>query len=374
MSVEIKVGHSGSCPHSPKGIKKIKENEFLVYPQWRAVPGRDEEAEAGWGARLEIKILKTGRDKEQVTLHIDWQFPAKDHSRVETFRDFAYIKKGDEWVMIVPESIEGSIVTFVLDAPEGETEMAQYPAYNLPELKADLKRWQDKGALVSVYGKSENGLDLPIVKIGKKSPGKERVIVLLRNHAYESAASYCCRGIIDFLLKDAPLAVYLKSKFVIELFPMTNIDGIDGGMSRLTSPQGANLNRYETVKDKSVEAMMKEIERENPDLLLNYHNWQFKFQDGMWCKDEHYQKLITYYLSDIHRDYKRLDSYIVFKKEMKQGFEKSSLQDYLENKYGSTTVTFEFPWFGRTTARMEEVGERSFTAFLMARVEERQQK
>ena len=154
MSVEIQVGQSGSCPHDSKGIKKVKDNEYTISPQWREIPGRDEEAVSGWGARLEIKLVNKSKKTCKVILHIDWQFPSKDHHLVKALRDFAYIKKNGDWKMIVPERIDGSVVTFVLDLPAGETDIAQYPAYNLPELKQDIKAWKKNGAIISTYGKS----------------------------------------------------------------------------------------------------------------------------------------------------------------------------------------------------------------------------
>ncbi|MEI6846093.1 MAG: M14 family zinc carboxypeptidase, partial [Candidatus Firestonebacteria bacterium] len=279
-----------------------------------------------------------------------------------------------EWQFIVPQSMDGSVVTFVIKVPPGGLDLAQYPTYNLPELKKDLKRWEKAGIFLATYGKSEKKRALPLLVLGEKGKNKEKVFVFIRNHAYESAGSYCCRGIVDFLLSRTEMAKYLLNKFTFYLLPMTNIDGVEDGMSRLTAPQGANLNRHNTSPDASVSALQSLIEKERQELVMNYHNWQSKFKDGMWCLSAHYQKMIAYYLSDIYSDCKRLDSYVVQKKKFDPGFEKASLHDFIEHKYGSITVTYEFPWFSRTTERMEKIGEKSFVAFLLARIEEKQNK
>jgi hypothetical protein len=46
--------------------------------------------------------------------------------------------------------------------------------------------------------------------------------------------------------------------------------------------------------------------------------------------------------------------------------EKELLRYYCERNFGSVTVTFEFPWFGRTTEDMQATGRKALWALLRA--------
>ena len=75
-------------------------------------------------------------------------------------------------------------------------------------------------------------------------------MIMARNHAYESAGNYCIDGMVDFLLSRDSLAEYLLTKFSFHILQMTNPDGVYKGLSRLSSPKGADLNRLVTVPNK----------------------------------------------------------------------------------------------------------------------------
>lgn len=63
-----------------------------------------------------------------------------------------------------------------------------------------------------------------------------------RIHPGESNSSWIMKGIIDFLMSEAPEARVLREKFVFKIVPMLNPDGVINGNYRC-SLAGADLNR-----------------------------------------------------------------------------------------------------------------------------------
>lgn len=138
--VEILVGFEGSCPQSQEGIREEGKNRFRVLPSWRPSPGISEEA-VGRSTRLGFKLVVRGETVERVTLLVDWQYddaPPTDRpefsSREEfmSYRDFVVIKHSDDtdWRTIMGD-VEGSVVTFELMIPPGETEVHWPPPIHL---------------------------------------------------------------------------------------------------------------------------------------------------------------------------------------------------------------------------------------------------
>ena len=126
------------------------------------------------------------------------------------------------------------------------------------------------GAKVELMGKSREDRDIHLVRIGKVDRTLPNFLIQARDHAYETAGSYCVEGIADFLLSGNELASYILSKFNVYILPMTSVDGVYNGMSRLTWERGANLNREFTEPDGAWDAIKKTIDRAQASRLHEY--------------------------------------------------------------------------------------------------------
>jgi hypothetical protein len=235
-----------------------------------------------------------------------------------------------------------------------------------------------------IYGNSEMGLDLPILKV--KNPFynaylKRKVGIVARNHAYETAGNYCIEGMLDFLLReDDEVADYFLSQYDFHFMPMTNPDGVKFGMNRLTSPEGADMNRVHTEKDATHSAFKALLERERYDVFINIHNWQNKALDGVLCNEKRFGELFCSFLPQDSEHYKiwsvshpekwansqgyeSRDDLIAAKPEV---WEKSiSWKNYVQELNSeANAVTLEFPWYGRNSADMRKWGEKSLKAVL----------
>jgi cytosolic carboxypeptidase protein 2/3 len=77
---------------------------------------------------------------------------------------------------------------------------------------------------------------------GKKRKERHGVVIIGRQHPGETMGSWVMQGVIEFLLSDDPMAVYLRKQIVFKIIPMMNPDGVIHGHYR-TSLSGSDLNR-----------------------------------------------------------------------------------------------------------------------------------
>lgn len=72
--------------------------------------------------------------------------------------------------------------------------------------------------------------------------GKRCIIVTARVHPGETQASFALEGVAGFLLSDHPRAKELRKKYIFQIVPILNPDGVIQGNHR-TSLVGQDNNR-----------------------------------------------------------------------------------------------------------------------------------
>lgn len=289
----VQVGYDGSCPQNKEGIKQEGKTTFTIFPSWRKGEGISEE-EKGKGFRLGFEVVNGSNQTEEITLNINWEDEERGYMK---YRDFVFVKreKDTEW-QLIPALVKGSISIVKLNLPPGKTLLYLNPKYNYADNERFVER-VSKNKLVekSLAGKSQEKRNIWLLRIGQ---GETKVLIMARNHAYESAGNYCVEGMVDWLLSDDSLVKYFLSKFSFYFLPMTNPDGVYNGLSRLTSPKGADLNRVVTVADKTHQTIKKVLDKIKPNLLINIHNWMDKFKDGLLCLNGEFAKKVAFYMPD----------------------------------------------------------------------------
>ncbi len=367
---EIDVGFDGACPFSRDGILHHENKDYEIRPSWRSAAGIGEEA-PGCGFRFSIKIRNTSDTAQFFCAFINWE----DINPISlNYRDTVYVQfpQSDEWRMI-PLVAEGRGMRISLTLPPGITHIDQAPYYGYGIAINYLQAQAAHGGVIfDSIGSSEEGRDIPLLLLDDPDCAavKIDVMYLARNHAYESAGSFCAEGMIDFLLSDEALAQYFRHHYRFHFLPMTNPDGVFNGMSRLTAPQGADLNRSIRQNDSAWIALKNYIDQVKPPLFLNIHHWQDKVKDGLLANTEALSKNFRRLLPDLHEDghhwveqwtelYLR-DNFLSVCPENHK-----SWKDYVRENFGSHALTLEFPWFNRTPQRMREIGQKALIAFLM---------
>ena len=95
-------------------------------------------------------------------------------------------------------------------------------------------------------------LGLPIEALTIANPysfGRQRVVIHARTHAAETGSSYVLEGLIGALLRDDDLGRSLRSRYVFNIVPMHNVDGVQVGNYR-TNATSLNLeNRWFVDRD-----------------------------------------------------------------------------------------------------------------------------
>lgn len=369
MTIEILTGFDGSCPHFKQGIRKINRQTWRVLPCYRKHKGISEEA-PGDGSRLSLRIRNNGQRPAPMTLIADWETT----SRV-LHHDLGYIRPeaAPDWTMI-PGWRQEARVTYTLAVPPGLTHFGLYPEYNVEQCAAWVRSLRERRVAVEVIGRSREKRAMWLIRLPSGNPKALPFFLQARDHAYETAGSYCAEGIVEFLLSDDPLAHYLRSKFNFAIMPMTNPDGVYNGLSRLTWERGVDMNRVHTTRDSAHMALQKALDLVKPRVLMNIHNWTDKFMDGLLCNQEAIAECIQRHMPadhehfkhwyvQTHEDYLRNERLAICPETHK------SWKNYGMEQFNAWGVTFEFPWFALNTAAMRAKGQRALIAMALATIE-----
>ncbi|OHD64428.1 MAG: hypothetical protein A2096_03970 [Spirochaetes bacterium GWF1_41_5] len=383
-SLEIHTGFDGSAPRSIGGFKAGVRNELTVFPSFHETDIGTSPEIKGIAHRLCFIIRNKGKKAAQLKININHESPDE---KFLPFRDVYFFKhqQDQEWKMLPAPPLDG-ISSCVIGLKPGDTEFGESPSYNYGRLCKYISRIK-KNSLVhaDIYGKSEQGHDLLEFSISDSrypAAGKRKAGITARNHAYETSGNYCIEGMMEFLLEKSAIASYLLSKYDFHFLPMTNVDGVIYGMTRLSSISGADHNRVNTVPDSAHRAMKQVYDREQYDVYINVHNWQNKSIDGILSNDKRFGELVNSFLPVIPDHFKirkivasedwARDQGYASREELitaePEKWEKSkSWKNYIaELKTGVNTVTFEFPWYARNTEDMKNLGKDALLAVLHA--------
>jgi len=369
MSLDILIGFDGSCPHHPEGLRHTGKSSFILYPGYRKQKGISEEV-AGAGSRFSTRIRNSSSKSVEVTIQVDWHTPGR-----MAHHDLGYIRheRDTEWTMI-PATREQALVEYHLTVRPGITHLGLYPEYNYEQCVRWMARLKKNGAAVTTIGHSREGRDMRIIHWPSPNPKAHPFFIQTRDHAYETAGSYCAEGIADLLQSNTEPCRYLRQKFNVYLMPMTNPDGVYNGMSRLSWEQGADLNRLHTVKDTAHATLKKAVDSVRPLVHMNVHNWIDKFRDGLLCNEGRIAERILLHMPNdtVHYKYWFVETHADYLKATRKvgcPDQNKSWKDYCKEQFGALGCNFEFPWFLLNTADMRAKGQRAFTALALAAID-----
>ena len=373
-AVHILVGFDGSCPHNPAGVKQEGTRQFRIHPSWRSSPGIDEEA-VGRSTRLGFSVVNTGQAAVTVDLLIDWQYhqaPPKDRpnfasvDQFMSYRDFVVVRGPGrkEWRTVMAD-VTDSVARVQLEVPPGETEIHWHPPYNYTQSEQFVDSLRDHPLVkVEKIGESPEKRNLWLLRITDTSQrAKKNFLIRSRVHAYESASSYSMEGMVRWLLSDEAYAAAALRKYVFYVIPMANPDGVYNGLGSLTAPRGVSLSAIPYEPDAASLPLKQAIDRVRPAVAIDLHNWQNKHTDGLLVLAPALRERFVRFMPDqlefgkewLIRDPKPLSPKVP---------EKELLRYYCERNFGTVAVTFEFPWFGRTTEDMRTTGRKALWAVL----------
>ncbi len=374
MKIEVITQFDGACPHFPENIRQESPNHFVFYPGRRKIKGVSEESGLGSGARFSARIVNHAENESEMKVTVDWEA-----CKIVYQRDFGYVRHESEteWTMI-PGTVKDAKVDYQVKLRPGLTHLGLYPEYSYEQCCGFAKKLQNLGVNVSSAGKSREGRNVWLATFNPNDTDNERpaMLVQTRDHAYETAGSYCSEGVAEFLLSGEPLAYYLLNKYEISMLPMSNPDGVFNGMSRLTWENGADMNRILTVEDSAHTAVKSVVDRLRPVCYMNVHNYQMRFSDGIYVNEDHVmEKFPDYFARDVDHfkawDWSTTSMFVKAKNLTECPEDCKSWKNYVREQFGGIGINFEFPWFALNTADMKDKGKRAFTALALLTIEEK---
>lgn len=338
-----------------------------VAPEKQIVEIEDNRYRIAWNKRLRLHIENAGEKEEKIVIEFEGQ-PA--------MMDSPYVKdhSNGEWRPIAGLS-DGNKVLIWLRVPPGLTDFSVLPPYTYEDCEELVKRVSDDPRVnVTVPGKSAEGRNLWLLKIAE--PGcneeqnalKRRCLIASTAHSWETAGNYCVEGIVDYLLSnDCRTAMYLQL-FDIYICPMLNPDGVANGVRRHLE-NGADLNRdIETNKtrgtgcenDPELVCHFKVIDELEPDIYAQIHNMSQKHRDCLLGMEPEYADIFTGFMPSMEKHLKLFG--------VDRGAEGTAPKYCYKKDRSCVACTFEFPWFGRTTKHMQEVGPMALEALLNTKI------
>ena len=148
-----------------------------------------------------------------------------------------------DWRRIKTNFIDG-VLTFEY-TPKTDSVWFAYFAPYTTESHNDLIAMiqQSTKAKISVLGKTLDGQDIDLVRIGEEGPNKRVCWIIARQHPGESMAEWWMEGLLERLIfSDDNISAEILEKIVFYLIPNMNPDGTKRGHLR-TNAAGTNLNR-----------------------------------------------------------------------------------------------------------------------------------
>jgi len=189
----------------------------------------------------------------------------------------------------LPTSYKDGVLT-IEHTPQSDSVWFAYFAPYTMERHGDLiaRVQASPRVALSVLGKTLDGQDMDLVRVGEPGPNKRICWAVARQHPGETMAEWWMEGILDRLLDPGDAtATALLDKAVFYLVPNMNPDGSRRGHLR-TNAAGANLNREwsEPAMERSPEVFLvrQAMHQTGVDFCLDVHGDEalpYNFLAGM---------------------------------------------------------------------------------------------
>lgn len=200
---------------------------------------------------------------------------AADASFTTGWKDYRACASYDleEWFRVPTSYRNGELV--IEHRPERDAcTYAYFAPYSLERHRSLIARAAGR-AHVSVVGRTVDGRDIDLVRIGEPDTARHPCWVIARQHPGETMAEWLAEGLLDRLLDNSdPVTRELRRRAVFYVVPNMNPDGGFRGHLRVNAA-GANLNREWADPDPErcpeVFAVRAEMERTGVRFFLDVH-------------------------------------------------------------------------------------------------------
>lgn len=158
-------------------------------------------------------------------------------------------------------SYSDGLLTFALPTlTENTLYVAMDHPYTYTDLLSDIATWETSpfctATVLSYSGVSasqggRNVYHLRIENTDSQYSNKLHIVMTCRSHPGEPQASHALKGLIDWILSSETEAVKIRNKCILDIFPMTNPDGVYHGRTRAYDDGTDGNRQYDEVNGPS---------------------------------------------------------------------------------------------------------------------------
>jgi hypothetical protein len=161
---------------------------------------------------------------------------------------------GKIWKWMGVEQVKANSFYFDFTKAKQRVRFAVTIPYLQSHLDAFLKANESNPHLKKeVLTKSQDGLDVELLRIGAAGPNVQPMLVTGRHHAAETIASYVLEGFMQEAISDSASGKEFRKKYVLFSVPFVDKDGVEQG------DQGKNRKPHDHNRDYGSQSIYPEI-------------------------------------------------------------------------------------------------------------------
>jgi len=189
-----------------------------------------------------IAVANPADDRVETVIHAKYAKGAFLRSVCQAGRLF-YHKAGDDWLRWHQVPVDnvtwrhprkkgdpGWLLVHLSIGPKETVHVSTFPTWPHHAFLCWLKPiGKDPRVTVRVMGKTAGGRDIHVLSItdpATAAPGKERALILGGVHGSEYTGQFAARGMVEWLLRQDPLARRLLEHFVFDVVVQMSVDGV----------------------------------------------------------------------------------------------------------------------------------------------------
>ena len=133
---------------------------------------------------------------------------------------------------------------------------------------------------------------------------------------------------------------------------VANVDGVADGACKRTGPGGPDMSHNaRTTDDAGVAALLRWLDELRPAVMLDFHGWMHRYEDGLNWTDDALCDALKARLSrsaDLDRAWRG--------RGLTDPAGSDSLWALAKQRHGTDSLIFSFGWYGRTVRHMRRIG------------------
>jgi len=337
--IQITTSFEGANPHDAADVERTGESAFVIRPY-------SEDGDDNYKFSLLVGMSNDATRSAPVEFTVDWGDPVH-----MSCRDYVLLGRGDRW-RYFPAEIEGGLARAEVIVPPGRHELALHPTYGLDRLRT-WARGAEQGETLRVreLGRTRQGRPILALELGgAPQEARHRLAVMARAHPYETGGSFAAEGALRQLVK--MVGASTPPDWYASVVLIANPDGVADGLCKRTAQGGADPSHVgPDCGDPTVVVLHQWLDELRPTLMLDFHSWMYRYEDGMTYTDDALSGRFRQQLEtsrDLDRAWKLSD-------HTAPG-EMPAPWHHCRDRFGTRSLVLSFGWYGRTVPHMRRIG------------------